>query len=503
MLKKTVRLIHPVLFAIYPVLFLYAGNIGEVPFYDVLRPLIVLLVFAFLSSKLLTWLTRDRYTASLLVSFTLILFLSFGSIFELLIPSLFIEKHFLGIFYAFYILGISAILKWRRKAMEVSRFLNIASIILVSIPLCQLGLFQIQNLKFNKSSGSNYESNLISHRPAGEEGRQMLPDIYCIVFDSYMGASTLKDYWNYDNSGILNFLKGKGFYVAEDSRSNYTRTSYSMASPLNMDYLQKLIIFSNKGHMGKQSVKDLLTRLISQNQAASILSSKGYTYIDYSNRRPAFGWGHFKYLNDFEARLLYMTTFRKWMLPFYSLHSREDNLKIIENLKTIPNAQTPTFVYAHIMIPHDFLFNRYGQPAPANWLLQSQDIAKGRLPESEIKSRKERYLEQVLFVNGEIRELVDTLLSKSRIQPIIIIQGDHGFRELPFKDSNETQRFRSSILNAYYFPGINDSKLYPTISPVNTFRLIFNLYFGANYDLLEDKAYEDKEPYTLNWQIIR
>jgi hypothetical protein len=191
------------------------------------------------------------------------------------------------------------------------------------------------------------------------------------------------------------------------------------------------------------------------------------------------------------------------MLPFYSLHSREDNLKIIENLKTIPDAQAPTFVYAHVMIPHDFLFNRYGQPAPPNWLLQSQDIAKGWLPENEIKLRKERYLEQILFINGKIRELVDIILSKSKIQPIVVIQGDHGFRELPFKDSKETQRFRSSILNAYYFPDTDYSRLYPEISPVNTFRMIFNLYFGANYDLLEDKAYEDKEPYTLNWQIIQ
>jgi hypothetical protein len=43
------------------------------------------------------------------------------------------------------------------------------------------------------------------------------------------------------------------------------------------------------------------------------------------------------------------------------------------------------------------------------------------------------------------------------------------------------------ILNAYYFPGGNDD-LYPTITPVNTFRLIFNKYFDQDYPLLEDKA---------------
>jgi len=31
--------------------------------------------------------------------------------------------------------------------------------------------------------------------------------------------------------------------------------------------------------------------------------------------------------------------------------------------------------------------------------------------------------------------------------------------------------------------------VYPTISNVNTFRLIFNLYFNMDYKLLEDKSY--------------
>jgi len=33
---------------------------------------------------------------------------------------------------------------------------------------------------------------------------------------------------------------------------------------------------------------------------------------------------------------------------------------------------------------------------------------------------------------------------------------------------------------------MNYSEISPAISPVNTFRLIFNHYFGADYPLLED-----------------
>ena len=44
-------------------------------------------------------------------------------------------------------------------------------------------------------------------------------------------------------------------------------------------------------------------------------------------------------------------------------------------------------------------------------------------------------------------------------------------------------------MNAYHLPNKDDSLLYPSMSPVNTFRIIFNYYLGADFDLLEDKSY--------------
>ncbi len=57
------------------------------------------------------------------------------------------------------------------------------------------------------------------------------------------------------------------------------------------------------------------------------------------------------------------------------------------------------------------------------------------------------------------------------------------------------------ILNAYFLPGESDGLLYPSISPVNTFRVILNLYFGGQYPLLEDislfSKYDDPYDFTL------
>jgi hypothetical protein len=45
------------------------------------------------------------------------------------------------------------------------------------------------------------------------------------------------------------------------------------------------------------------------------------------------------------------------------------------------------------------------------------------------------------------------------------------------------------ILNAFSFPGAGGATLYPSIYPVNAFRVLFNAYFGTNLDLLEDQSY--------------
>ena len=82
--------------------------------------------------------------------------------------------------------------------------------------------------------------------------------------------------------------------------------------------------------------------------------------------------------------------------------------------------------------------------------------------------------------------MIDALIENSNIPPVIIIQGDHG----PLPDLTEDPSQRIPILNAYYLPGIKTDKLlYPYISPVNSFRVVLNSYFGQNLHLLEDKSY--------------
>ncbi len=59
---------------------------------------------------------------------------------------------------------------------------------------------------------------------------------------------------------------------------------------------------------------------------------------------------------------------------------------------------------------------------------------------------------------------------------------------------------RTAILNAIYFSDGDYEMLYPTMSPVNTFRIILNKWFGTQYPLLADHSYSHehslKTPYN-------
>ena len=67
-----------------------------------------------------------------------------------------------------------------------------------------------------------------------------LPDIYYIIFDAYASTSTLKEVYNYDNQNFNDFLTAKGFYVTSKSQTNYPLSFLSLASSLNMKYINYL-----------------------------------------------------------------------------------------------------------------------------------------------------------------------------------------------------------------------------------------------------------------------
>jgi hypothetical protein len=167
----------------------------------------------------------------------------------------------------------------------------------------------------------------------------------------------------------------------------------------------------------------------------------------------------------------------------------------------------PVFVFAHMLIPHrPFVYDEHGRYQSKPFVATQND----NLGEKD-KEQNERYVKLVKFANSKIIEVVDNLLSRSKTPPIIIIQADEGplpIRYIVYGDEFNWKKQATAreikqkygILNAYYLPGIDKKKLYPSITPVNSFRLIFNLYFNTQFELLPDESYaheDDKHLYSF------
>jgi hypothetical protein len=163
----------------------------------------------------------------------------------------------------------------------------------------------------------------------------------------------------------------------------------------------------------------------------------------------------------------------------------EKTRKGLSNLKKTVSIKGPIFVYAHILVPHSpYIFNPDGSASWDNYF----DEHTGKIGANV--DIKEGYTNNVQFINNQMLEIIKYLLDNSDPDPIIIIQGDHG---LDYAN-------RYPILNAYYFPDKDYQYLYKSISPVNSFRVIFNKYFGAKLPLFKDIsiANDINKPYGLD-----
>ena len=101
------------------------------------------------------------------------------------------------------------------------------------------------------------------------------------------------------------------------------------------------------------------------------------------------------------------------------------------------------------------------------------------------------YASQLAELNERLIEAIEGILETTEREAVIIVQGDHGPpSEYSMMGAARTNVWeRHSILNAIYLPG-GGAEIFPEdLTPVNTFRILFNEYFGTGLEVLEDACY--------------
>jgi len=496
--QKRQLVLHPLLFAAFPVLYLYAHNIQEgVSGGDLLRSLVLVIGATAILFALAFLLLRDQRRAGLAVSALVLMFFSYGHVYDALqgtrIAAILVGRHkVLGpVWIMLAALAVVGSVRKKKGLFELTTILNVVAAALVLINVASVFQYQAQSRAAERAAikegaagfrGQLPDPDEVRKRPAAVGGRESRPDIYYIMLEEYGGEAGLHQVFGFDNSAFLRSLEGRGFYVAHESTANYPRTSLSLASSMNMEYLDFLT-----ARLGRNS-DDVrpLTRLIRYNRVGLFLKSIGYRYIQIgswweptrvspiADRNVLYGG-----LSEFD-KVLYETTAlrplgqdefrrREWTRVQFAFNAVEQTRRL----------KSPKFVFAHILVPHGpFVFKPDGR------FKTREDLNE--------ETRDQRYIDQVRYANSRVLRMLDRLLrGPERSRPVVVLQSDEGpFEGAPYawKTISSTNLVRKfPILNAYYLPGQTHAGLTSLITPVNSFRLVFRLYFGADLATLPDR----------------
>jgi hypothetical protein len=328
-------------------------------------------------------------------------------------------------------------------------------------------------------------------KPVTTVARPAKPDIYYIVLDRYGGWKTLKRDFDFDNRPFLRFLRSKGFFVADEGRTNYPRTAQAVAATLDMRYLDYLE--GRSGPLDYGPVYDTLKKP----RVARFLKKRDYRYIKLGSWWKAtssdpYADKNFKYQRPEKVNLY----------AEQNGLSRRERFRIGEYLhrywqyrqlrEVIPKMEGPKFVWVHILCPHEPWVN-----ARDGRFMSNNPVARRFFDRARPLHRgiKKNFVEQVRWTNAQLKKLVNKLLRGPEAErPVIVIQADEGpytglVPENATKVSIKKLKQKMFVMNAFYLPGVPKPPLYPSFSSVNTFRVIFNQYFGTTYPLLPDRSF--------------
>ena len=519
--------LYPLLVAAFPVLTLLSQNVQEAPLGYAMRSLTLALVGCSLVFLLLRIRLKDRGKVAALTALLLVLFFSYGHLYNTLktaaIGGVLIGRHryLVPIYLLVLLAGISLVVRSRGVNRETTRVLTLVSAALLVMPLVTIARYTYQlQVVWAKSSLAPLSVQASGPLTSGDPR----PDIYYIILDGYGRFDVMSREFGFDPSEFQAFLEDRGFYVADGSRANHNWTSLSLGSSLNMDYAQNLGLRLVKG-----DYPGVFIEPIRHSRVRRKLEALGYSIIGMRSGYPPTELldadqflspdpgavdllsGEIR-LNAFESQLVYSTAL-KVLLDFapggavphvgfrtdypYSL-LREIILAEFRYLKEAPGIPGPKFVFAHIVAPHPpYLFGPSGEA-----LEQEGPFTLGDLTDSPVAADSARYRDQATYVTARIEEVIDAILEGSSAPPIIIVQSDHG-PPVGIGLSPDGVRLpeRFANLNLYFFPYGCRDQLYPTITPVNSFRVLFNCYFGEDLPLLEDHSYYSLWPRLVDYEF--
>jgi hypothetical protein len=493
--------IHPLLVAAYPVVFLFAVNAAD---QVTLAPMWVPLAMAVGAAAIVLVVTglalRDWHRAALLTTVLVAGFFGYGHAWNAVSSFLGSQWPLIGAWVL--LVGIGLVVAWRSAgwARTATRALNLVAAIALLLNAWSVAGTMVA---FGAVHAARQDLTALQLQPADPSD---LPDVYYIILDRYAGSTALAETYDFDNEPFLTALEDRGFHVARHAHANYIKTPLSLASSLNLDYLDADALEAEAAE-GKD--REPIHRALRDHLVVpTALKELGYQYIHVSNwwtpsatNVDADRTFRYQGQDEFSTVLAQTTLLRAFNEPEAAPTDpwdwrvlREHTLYELDRLDEIPDLPGPKYVFAHLLLPHDpYVFN-----ADGTFTGRDQVDRLGQ-PES--------YRRQLSYANSRMLQMVDEILAESGPDAVIMIQADEGpfparyradewgFEWRQARDEELEEKF--NILFAMRVPGVDleAAGFHDDITPVNTFRLIFNARFGTDLPLLPDRSWAHEDLY--------
>jgi hypothetical protein len=433
---------------------------------------------------------RNAAKASIAAGLLLSFYFFFGAMHDFLKAHTVILHRYIIILPAFFVLFICLILYLKKSGKDFSKttfFFNTLLIVYLFIDAGKL-IWEITHPGNNKLSVYGFGKKDM-YLPCND---CTSPDIYFLVFDEYSSSVNLSRTFQYDNSELDSFFLQHGFHIQSHSFSNYNFTQFSVASILNMNYINGIkdtASVSTEDYTNTQ-------KLITNNVVINFLSSRNYDIVNYS----IFGLAGSPSPVEVSllpvktklitAQTLFPAAMRDigWNLSagklnldwltgnsiYNNLDNNNNLIGLIKNESTMPS-KNPRFIYGHLEMPHwPFYFDKNMHPRTV------ADLQAGNNSE-----HLNDYMEYIPYTNNKIKDIVNTIQKNTQRSAVIIVMGDHGYR-VHLNGFNNDHYFTN--LNAIYFPRQDYHLLKDSVSGVNQFRIIFNTLFDQALPLLKDSS---------------
>ena len=482
------RGIHPVLFAVYPILFLWAQNVGEAAPADV-GDVLAATFLAGLVVTAIAWAAfQDRARGALFVAPIILGFMLYGHIANFHIPEQALQAGWMAVLAITLVAALKLPDRWIDRA---DRALRILAVVLVVITLANILPTEIEE-------ASTPRTIVAAGRTLPGTTTAPKRDVYWLVYDRY-GSDDAFDVGYDVQNDLTPWLREQGFDVLADSHANYVGTALSLSTTMNMTPLDELTKAVPKTSNSYQPVYAQLQGSLVARQFQAL----GYRYLHLGSwwnptrtDRSADRNYNADGVSDFTSAVLeesFVPILAEKFLPeelppTESAKHLKHNAWALNVLDGLPRESGPKFVFAHILLPHPpYVFDRDGRYIPPAEAV--------RIPEVDAWHR------QLDYTNSRLRAFIAGLLAKPESErPIIILQADEGpWPEKYGKDkynfnwataTDREVRMKFGIMNAWYVPGGSEAlELRQDQTAINTFAILFDRYFGLDYPMQPDRIF--------------